>query len=199
MEMLWELLEQERLIAIVRASTYEEGMRQAEKFMAGGVRILEISCTTPNAFSLIKAVQREGLLVGAGTVLSQDVATGAMEAGAEFLLAPNFSQEVYRVSDRYGIPYIPGVYTASEVARALGAGISVQKLFPAVTGGMSHLKALADPFPTVRFVPTGGITTSNASEWIKAGAMGVGMGGALARLDPRTIGDVVAELRQIRR
>ncbi len=195
MQML-ERLRQAHLIAIVRASSYEGAVAQAQTLVSAGVPILEVSWTTPNAIKVLSAVKKAGVVVGAGTILTEDTAKRAIEAGAEFLLAPNFSGKVHQVASESGVPYIPGVWTASEVAQALSVGISVQKLFPAATGGIPHLKALSEPFPTVEFIPTGGVTIEDAEAWIDAGALAVGMGGALSRLHPDAIGKVVDVLRR---
>lgn len=194
---LWDRLQIEHLIAIVRTTTFEAAVSQAEAFITAGVGIVEISCTTPDALGVISRIKKTGVLVGAGTVLSESTAVAAIEAGADFLLAPNFSGPVYAVSVRKNIPYIPGVWTASEVALVLEAGLSVQKLFPASTGGVAHLKALAEPFPTVKFVPTGGVTPLDAEDWVRAGALAVGMGGSLARMGDHELREVVACLRAV--
>lgn len=189
-------LQEERLIAIVRASTYARGLAQAQALVAAGVSILEVSWTTPDAFTLLSELGTSRVVAGAGTILTEETARRAVAAGAQFLLAPNFSESVHRVAKEFSVPYIPGVWTASEVAQALAAGISVQKLFPAATGGIRHLKALAEPFPTVRFIPTGGVTSGDCREWIDAGAFAVGMGGSLASLEPDAIRNLVGVLRQ---
>lgn len=192
---LWERLAVVHLIAIVRTTTFEAAVTQAESLIAAGVGVLEVSCTTPDALRVIPLVKKAGVLVGAGTVLSEATAVAAIEAGAEFLLAPNYSGSVHAVSMHQDIPYIPGVWTPSDVASALEAGLSVQKLFPASIGGIAHMKALSEPFPTVKFVPTGGVTGLDAEDWIHAGALAVGMGGSLARMDGHEMRKMVERIR----
>jgi 2-dehydro-3-deoxyphosphogluconate aldolase/(4S)-4-hydroxy-2-oxoglutarate aldolase len=117
--------------------------------------------------------------LGVGTVLDAETARHALLAGAEFVVTPSFDPEVVTVANRYGAPVAPGVYTPTEAVRAYEAGADVLKLFPASTGGPGHLSALRGPLGHVPFVPTGGVSLENVAEFVDAGAVGVGVGGAL--------------------
>lgn len=168
-----------RLIAVIRAASVAEAKVKAERAMAAGVTVLEIAWTTPNADEIILELKERPVLIGAGTVLTAQAADRAVNAGAEFLLAPNFSPAVQEVAQARHVVYIPGVLTPRDVADATQAGLTVLKLFPAASCGISHLQALREPFPGLDWIPTGGVTWQTVPQWLAHGAVGVGMGSAL--------------------
>jgi 2-dehydro-3-deoxyphosphogluconate aldolase / (4S)-4-hydroxy-2-oxoglutarate aldolase len=121
-------------------------------------------------------------------VLTAGQARSAIAAGARFLLSPAYGEEVRAVAADAGLPYIPGVFTAADIWKCLDAGLDVLKLFPAAPLGPAGMRALLEPFPAVRCLPTGGITVEAAEEWLRAGAFALGMGGALSRAnDPASV------------
>jgi len=131
-----------------------------DALVQGGLPIAEITFRTPAAEGAIRALAKRGdVLVGAGTILSTEQADRAIDAGAKFLVAPGTNPTVVEHTLKRGLPIVPGVVTPSEIELALSLGVSVLKFFPAETmGGVATLKALAGPYPDVRFIPTGGIT-----------------------------------------
>ncbi|WP_254552760.1 bifunctional 4-hydroxy-2-oxoglutarate aldolase/2-dehydro-3-deoxy-phosphogluconate aldolase [Kitasatospora sp. MMS16-BH015] len=131
----------------------------AEALSAGGARCAEVTFRTPGAESALKAMAAHGgLAVGAGTVLTPEQARRAVAAGARFVVSPGYDEEVVATCRELGVPVVPGIATPTELMRALRAGLDTVKLFPAEPlGGIPVLRALAAPFPAVRFVPTGGI------------------------------------------
>ncbi|WNM30801.1 bifunctional 4-hydroxy-2-oxoglutarate aldolase/2-dehydro-3-deoxy-phosphogluconate aldolase [Streptomyces sp. Li-HN-5-11] len=131
----------------------------ADALTAGGARCAEVTFRTPGAEQVLGAMAAHGgLTVGAGTVLTPQQAERAVEAGARFVVSPGFDAEVVETCRALGVVVVPGVATATELMRALRAGIGTVKLFPAEPlGGLTTLQALAAPFPRARFVPTGGI------------------------------------------
>ncbi|MGW2650106.1 bifunctional 4-hydroxy-2-oxoglutarate aldolase/2-dehydro-3-deoxy-phosphogluconate aldolase [Streptomyces sp. NPDC001393] len=131
----------------------------ADALTAGGARCAEVTFRTPDAEQVVKAMAAHGgLTVGAGTVLTSEQAERAVVAGARFVVSPGYDAEVVATCRELDVPVVPGVATATEVMRALRAGLDTVKLFPAEPlGGMGMLKALAAPFPRARFLPTGGI------------------------------------------
>ncbi|MEV6212686.1 bifunctional 4-hydroxy-2-oxoglutarate aldolase/2-dehydro-3-deoxy-phosphogluconate aldolase [Kitasatospora sp. NPDC051914] len=131
----------------------------ADALFEGGARCAEVTFRTPDAEQVLKTMAAHGgLAVGAGTVLSAEQAERAVAAGARFVVSPGFDAEVVAKCRELGVPVVPGTATATELMRALKAGITTVKLFPAESiGGLRALRALAAPFPGVRFVPTGGI------------------------------------------
>jgi len=140
----------------------------ARALVAGGLPVLEVTLRTPAALDVIAAMATvPGAVVGAGTVLSpQDLALAA-DAGARFIVSPGLSEPLAAAARASGLPFLPGVATASDIIRALDQGFNRLKFFPATAnGGMPALKAMASVFGAVRFCPTGGITEASAPDWL---------------------------------
>lgn len=140
----------------------------AEALSEAGITAVEIALRTPGAELMLELMaEHTGLTVGAGTVLTAQQAVRAGDAGASFLVSPGFDESVVAASRDVDVPIIPGVATATELMRALRAGITTVKLFPAEPiGGLATLKALSAPFPGVRFMPTGGIGPEQAADYL---------------------------------
>ncbi|MFE2061109.1 bifunctional 4-hydroxy-2-oxoglutarate aldolase/2-dehydro-3-deoxy-phosphogluconate aldolase [Streptomyces sp. NPDC059467] len=140
----------------------------AEALAAGGARCAEVTFRTPDAEQVLKAMAAHGgLAVGAGTVLTPEQAERAVAAGARFVVSPGFDEEVVAKCRELRVPVVPGIATATELMRALKAGLDTVKLFPAEPlGGLRTLRALAAPFPRTRFVPTGGIDASRLAAYL---------------------------------
>lgn len=137
---------------------------------AGGIRCAEITLRTDAGLAAVRAATAVGaadFVVGAGTVLTPADVDRAVDAGAEFLVSPGFDDAVVSRAAYHGVGVVPGVATATEVQRALGAGLVQLKLFPAgALGGLATIEALAGPFPNVRFLPSGGVSPANATEYL---------------------------------
>ena len=171
-----------KLMALVRMDSKDKGQELADVLVAAGIKVIEITLTTPGAEKIIeKLVKNKELTVGAGTVLTTKDVKKAENAGAKFIVSPDTNEEVIKLSKKLGLISMPGVATASEVAIALDSGADVLKLFPASTYGPSHLKALRDPFPGNLWCPTGGITLGSVDDWFAAGANLIGLGGPLTK------------------
>ena len=171
-----------KLMALVRMDSKDKGQELADVLVAAGIKVIEITLTTPGAEKIIeKLAKNKELTVGAGTVLSTKDVKKAENAGAKFIVSPDTNEDVIKASKKLGLISMPGVATASEVAIALDSGADVLKLFPASTYGPSHLKALRDPFPGNLWCPTGGITLSSVDDWFAAGANLIGLGGPLTK------------------
>ncbi|TDC02487.1 bifunctional 4-hydroxy-2-oxoglutarate aldolase/2-dehydro-3-deoxy-phosphogluconate aldolase [Micromonospora fluostatini] len=153
----------DRLLPVVVLDDAEVAPRLGAALVAGGLRSVEVTLRTPAAVAAIHALaDHTALVVGAGTVTSADQVDQVVDAGARFVVCPGFSAAVVRRCQKHGVPVIPGVATPTEIQMALDAGLSVLKFFPAERlGGLPMLEALAAPYPGLRFVPTGGITTAN--------------------------------------
>jgi 2-dehydro-3-deoxyphosphogluconate aldolase / (4S)-4-hydroxy-2-oxoglutarate aldolase len=176
------IVERLRACRVVPVATIEDsGHAQAvgEALLAGGVGCIEITFRHPAAAEAIrKAREVGGLLVGAGTVLSGEQARAAADAGALFAVAPGTSDEVVRACDELGLPFFPGVATASEIERAHRLGPTVVKVFPAAqVGGPAFLRAVSATYPDVGFLPTGGIDAANLGEYLAVPAV-VACGGS---------------------
>ena len=171
-----------KLMALVRMDSKEKGQELADALVGAGIRVIEITLTTPGAEKIISTlVKNKELTVGAGTVLTVKDVKKAENAGAKFIVSPDTNEDVIKASKKLGLISMPGVATASEVAIALESGADILKLFPASTYGPSHLKALRDPFPGKLWCPTGGITLSSVDDWFAAGASLSGLGGPLTK------------------
>jgi 2-dehydro-3-deoxyphosphogluconate aldolase / (4S)-4-hydroxy-2-oxoglutarate aldolase len=175
------------IIPVVRAANVDEARRAVDAICAAGIPIIEITMTVPNAPAMIGKLCRElgsSVLIGAGTVTTAKQAETCMDAGAQFLVSPGLSVPVVHAAAGRSILAMPGALTPTEVMAALEAGAQVIKIFPCSSaGGPKHIKALKAPFPQVRFVPTGGVNLSTASEYLAAGAFALGVGADLVDLE----------------
>jgi 2-dehydro-3-deoxyphosphogluconate aldolase/(4S)-4-hydroxy-2-oxoglutarate aldolase len=170
------------LVAVIRAEDPEQASRMAEACAQGGVAALEITFTVPGASKVIEHLAKEfhgKILVGAGTVLDPETARIAILAGAEFVVSPAVSAETARLCNRYRVPYMPGAATMGEVIEAMECGADIVKVFPGEILGPAFVKAVKGPLPQAQLMPTGGVGIENVAEWIKAGAVAVGVGGNL--------------------
>jgi 2-dehydro-3-deoxyphosphogluconate aldolase/(4S)-4-hydroxy-2-oxoglutarate aldolase len=171
-----------KLMALVRMDSKDKGQELSDILVAAGIKVIEITLTTPGAEKIIeKLAKNKELTVGAGTVLTTKDVKKAENVGAKFIVSPDTNEEVIKASKKLGLISMPGVATASEVAIALDCGADILKLFPASTYGPSHLKALRDPFPGNLWCPTGGITLGSVDDWFAAGANLIGLGGPLTK------------------
>lgn len=140
----------------------------AEALVSGGLRVLEVTLRTPAALDVIREMKAvEGAIVGAGTVINEADLRAALDAGSEFIVSPGLTERLGRAVVESGVPFLPGIATASDLMRGLDLGLSHFKFFPASTsGGTAALKALAGPFGQARFCPTGGVSLATAPEWL---------------------------------
>jgi 2-dehydro-3-deoxyphosphogluconate aldolase/(4S)-4-hydroxy-2-oxoglutarate aldolase len=171
------------IVPVVRAATIEEAARAVEAICAGGIPIVEITMTVPDAVSVIREVTQKykgRVLVGAGTVISREQAEQCIRAGAEFLVSPGLAVSVLSVARANGILAIPGALTPTELMNAQDQGARVIKIFPCGNvGGPKYLKSLLAPFPNASLIPTGGVNAANAADFISAGAFALGVGADL--------------------
>ncbi|WP_368498307.1 bifunctional 4-hydroxy-2-oxoglutarate aldolase/2-dehydro-3-deoxy-phosphogluconate aldolase [Herbiconiux sp. A18JL235] len=181
-----EALRAARVVAVLRAADEAALAAQLDHAVGGGVRALEITTTGAGWEKVLAAAVSSapaGTLVGAGTVTTTGQVEQALEAGASFLVSPyRVDAAVLRAAG--DTPFVQGGFTPAEIAGVAalpGAGTGVAKLFPATTGGIAHLRAVKDVLPGVAIMPTGGIAPATAADWLDAGAVAVGIGGALFR------------------
>lgn len=168
-----------RIIAIIRGDHVEHILPLAETLYEGGVRVLEVTLNSPNALYTIKTLAAyfsERLLIGAGTVLEVAQVKQAADHGARFIISPDVYVPVIECSLNMGLEVLPGAYTPTEIRTALRAGVRYIKLFPA---SLEHFKQIRAPLNDVSYVPTGGINTENAADFLTAGAVALGIGSAL--------------------
>lgn len=187
------LIRETGVIAVMRAAEAGGLLAAADALLEAGVRVLEVTMTTAGALDLIETARDrygEEILFGAGSVLDAETALAAIRAGAQFIVAPTLNAETIVAARRYGVPVIPGCFTATECLTAWEQGASLIKLFPAAVGGPRYLRALLAPLPQLEIVPVGGVTADNAAAFIRAGAAAVGVGSHLVDRRLLAAGDV---------
>lgn len=169
-------------IAVIRLSDPNKVIKVAEAIYKGGVSGIEITMTVPNAIQVIHDASKEigdYMNVGVGTILDPETAQRAIDAGAKYVVSPIFKKEIIEVAHENGVPAMPGAFTPTEIQTAYECGADIIKVFPADVVGMAFFKGILAPLPHLRLIPTGGVTLTNAGDWIKAGACAVGVGTAL--------------------
>lgn len=173
-------LSKEKASAIIRTSNQKIAASAMEAAVRGGFRIIEFTLTVPGALELISDFsKREGLIVGAGTVLTVEDARRSVDAGASFLVSPVCDEIVIKEAANLNVAAMPGTSTPTEMLLAHRAGAQLQKLFPAPAGGPSFVSSVLAPLPFLKIVPTNGIDEHNAADYLKAGAFAVGFVKAL--------------------
>ncbi len=176
------------VVAVVRSPDSQQLVEVARALADGGVSVVEITMTVPDALDVLRQVRRalgDRLLLGAGTVLDPETARAALLAGAEYLVAPTVNLDVIRLCQRYDKLVMPGAFTPTEILTAWEAGADIVKVFPADVLGPAFFKALRGPLPQVRLMPTGGVDLTTAADFLRAGACCLGVGGQL--VDPKLV------------
>ncbi len=170
-DLLWEA----RAVAILRARNHSLCRDAMSAAVDGGFRFVEFTLHCPEPFDLIEDfARRDGLIVGAGTVMSPEDARRAIDAGARFIVSPVLDEEVVATALEHGVVVMPGVRTPTEMVRAYRLGAALQKLFPAPANGPAYVRATLGPLPFLRLVPTSGVTPENVAQFIAAGVFAVG-------------------------
>jgi 2-dehydro-3-deoxyphosphogluconate aldolase/(4S)-4-hydroxy-2-oxoglutarate aldolase len=181
-----QILELVGLIPVLRAKSVAQGRAVVDAMIAGGVTVVEVTMTVPNAVDLLKELNKEygsKLLLGSGTVTTADQALATIDAGAEFVVSPSLHPEVIAATKKNNKISCPGSLTPTEAITAWNAGADYVKIFPcSAVGGASYLKSLLAPFPHLKLIPTGGVTLQTAESFIKAGARALGVGSDLVNL-----------------
>lgn len=187
-EEILERLLSSKVIAVIRLTDAEKVMRVAEVLQAGGIRAIEITMTVPGAAGVIRDIslmKPPDILVGAGTVMDAGRATEVINAGADFVVSPIMDKGMIDACRAAGVLVAPGAFTPTEIVNAWRAGADIVKVFPATSLGPQFFRDLRGPLPEIRLMPTGGVTIENAGDFLKAGAVCVGIGTAL--VDQRTV------------
>jgi 2-dehydro-3-deoxyphosphogluconate aldolase/(4S)-4-hydroxy-2-oxoglutarate aldolase len=188
-----DLIRETGVVAIMRATSSEQLIAAADAIKAGGVRVIEVTMTTPGALAVIdQATSKYGeeVLFGAGSVLDAETARSAILAGAGFIVAPTLDLGTIALCNRYSIPVMPGCYTPSEMLTAWEAGAEIVKLFPASVGGPALVKAIRAPLPQLEIVPVGGVNLDTAADFIRSGAAALGVGSSLVNQKLLDAGDM---------
>jgi 2-dehydro-3-deoxyphosphogluconate aldolase/(4S)-4-hydroxy-2-oxoglutarate aldolase len=178
------------IVAVIRIKEPERLKAVVDAIAEGGIRVLEVTMTVPGAVDLIRDLaprMPDGFILGAGTVVDAMTAGRVIDAGARFIVSPVFRQEVISACHARDVAAMPGCFSPTEILNAWDGGADVVKVFPATALGPGYIKDIRAPLPQVKTMPTGGVTLDNAGEWIKAGAVAVGVGTAL--LDSKAIAE----------
>jgi 2-dehydro-3-deoxyphosphogluconate aldolase/(4S)-4-hydroxy-2-oxoglutarate aldolase len=176
------------VVAVIRLKDPGKLRAVVDAMADGGVRALEVTMTVPGAVDLIRALAPslpDGFLLGAGTVTDAATAHAVIDAGARFIVGPVFRPDVIAACHERDVPAMPGCFSPTEILAAHECGADIVKVFPATMLGPQFLRDVRAPLPQVKLMPTGGVTLDNAGDWIRAGAVAVGLGSAL--LDPKAI------------
>ena len=188
-----------RILAIIRGDfPFSKMVEIGDALLAAPVLAMEVTLNSPNALESIQILRKragENMLVGAGTVRSLEQAKSALDAGAQFLVAPGFNPIVVDYAQNCDVLHLPGVFTPTEAETAVAAGCKMVKLFPSDTVGPSHLKALRAPLDNIDFVPTGGISIKNLAAYVKAGAAAVGVGSSLISGPDASMAEIISSVR----
>lgn len=190
----YDLLEQIKaagVVAVIRGSSAEEAVHLSRNAVLGGIRVIEVTMTTPHALQAIETLAKEYqssdpnaanyAVIGAGTVLDAETARACILAGAEFIVSPALHKETVLLCNRYRVPVMPGAMTIKEMTEALELGVDVVKLFPGNLYDPSIIPTIKGPLPQVSLMPTGGVNLSNLKDWLAAGAFAVGIGSDLTK------------------
>lgn len=178
-------LKENYIFAVIRGEDEVDAKEIARNAIKGGIKNIEITFSTPNAEVVIKELKLEfsednTVIIGAGTVLTPDLALKAIKSGAEFLVSPHYDEHIQKLSKLYGIEYFPGCGSVTEIMSAKNGGAKIIKLFPGTIFGPSFIKDVHGPIPDVDLMPSGGVSLENIAEWKSKGACAVGIGSALS-------------------
>ena len=184
------LIRETGVIAIMRAQSPDQLTAAANAIKKGGVRVIEVTMTTPGVLEAIEAISSEfknRLFVAAGTVLDPSTAREVILHGGSLIVSPAVNTEVIATANRYGVPVYSGAFTATECLTAIEAGATMVKVFPAQLGGPQYMTNLRMVFPQINLIPSGGISLDNAAEFIRCGACAVS--GARTFMNPEKIAE----------
>jgi 2-dehydro-3-deoxyphosphogluconate aldolase/(4S)-4-hydroxy-2-oxoglutarate aldolase len=179
-------ISQAGVVAVIRANSKDQLIGITEALLAGGVPSIEVTMSTPKAIAGIEMLADkfgDKAIIGVGTVIDAATCVDAIHAGAQFVLSPTTDPEVIATTVRYGKVSVPGAFTPTEILRAWTLGGDIIKVFPSTALGPAYFKDILAPLPQLRLTPTGGVDVKNCGEWIKAGAVCVGVGSALVSKD----------------
>ena len=170
------------VILIVRTHSPQEVLEGVRAAVEGGLKAVEVTSNVPGAPGVLREIRRalgDEIVLGAGTILRAEDAEDAVDAGAQYLVAPNVDDKVIGMAKRLKVAVFPGAFTPTEVARAWDLGADAVKVFPASVGGPAYIKAIRAPLPNIPLIPTGGVNQSNVGDYLNTGALAVGVGGSL--------------------
>jgi 2-dehydro-3-deoxyphosphogluconate aldolase/(4S)-4-hydroxy-2-oxoglutarate aldolase len=168
------------IVAILRTKTESEAREMGNALIAGGIKLIEFTTTTPGVFDLVEEFSaNKNIQVGVGTCLTKKHVKSGKKAGAQFIISPHTDKDVIKASKDAGLISIPGVASPTDIGNAINFGADALKFFPASSLGPNYLKAVREPFPGQIWMATGGISVDSVGDWISAGCAAVGLGSPL--------------------
>jgi len=185
-------VEQAGIVAVIRIKEPARLRAVVDALAEGGLRAIEVTMTVPGAVGLIAELaptMPSGFLLGAGTVTDADTVRRVADAGARYVVSPVYRRSVLEACHERDLAAMPGCFSPTEILDAWEAGADVVKVFPATALGPGFIKDIRGPLPQVKLMPTGGVTLDNAGDWIRAGAVAVGVGTALTDAKAIAAGD----------
>lgn len=191
-----QALHEQKVVAVIRGESPEEAIAISRAAVAGGIRAIEVTYTTPNVAQVFTALQKYDLILGTGTVLDAETARHAILHGAKFIVSPHFSADISTMCNRYAIPYLPGCLTIAEMVKAAEHGHEIIKLFPANNFSPSFINSVKGPLPHIQIMPTGGISLDSIQSWLDGGAFAAGVGSDLSKAYRNGGEQAVQELAQ---
>lgn len=192
-EKMERLMFETGIVAIMRAKSSDQLLAAAEAICDGGVKVIEVTMTTPNALNIIQQATSqfsEEILFGAGSVIDPETARAAILSGAQFIVCPTLNKKTIKLCRRYSIPVIPGAYTPTEILTAWEGGANSVKVFPASVGGPAYIKAIKAPLPQISLTAVGGVNVENTADFFSAGVDLIGVGGELVNQNLLDKGDL---------
>ncbi len=188
-----------KLVVIIRAQDQSDVSIIIKALVESGVKVLEVTSNTPGFEQEITEARKRypDVLIGAGTIISTQLAQKAVDASAQFLVTPSIEPEVAAFAHEHDIPVLMGALTPTDVSAALKADTDIIKLFPADILGIDYMKAIMGPFDKVSFFAVGGIGNENAKAWMDAGAKGLGVGGKLTKLNGKNTDAIEAAAKEL--
>jgi 2-dehydro-3-deoxyphosphogluconate aldolase / (4S)-4-hydroxy-2-oxoglutarate aldolase len=173
-------MEETRTFVVIRTDTAQQAIEAGRACARGGLRLLEVTLTVPGALDVVGALAGDrDSVVGVGSVTEREQVRAAAGAGARFSVSPHYDPELLSEAKAHGLMVAMGGVTATELMTCHRAGVDVTKIFPAAAFGPGYLKALREPLPFLRLMPTGGVDEGNLTAWLAAGAAAVGLGSSL--------------------
>ncbi|MCW6663057.1 bifunctional 2-keto-4-hydroxyglutarate aldolase/2-keto-3-deoxy-6-phosphogluconate aldolase [Aerococcaceae bacterium NML190073] len=191
------------IVAVLRSETPEQAVKMAHALIEGGIYGIELTFSTPGVEDVVRELvdyyrERPEIMIGVGTVLDAVSARIALLAGALFIVSPGYDADTMQMCHLYQVPYLPGCLTITEIMNASKAGADIIKLFPGSLAKPEYIKAVKAPLPHVNIMPTGGVSLDNMHEWLVAGAIAVGIGGALSTVQNDNYVDLTQRARAYR-
>ncbi|AHF57370.1 bifunctional 2-keto-4-hydroxyglutarate aldolase/2-keto-3-deoxy-6-phosphogluconate aldolase [Spiroplasma eriocheiris] len=184
MENVLLTLKNEKIVAVIRTTTAQKAIAAVKACIEGNIKIIEITFTIPNIEEVIKTIQttyqkQTDIIIGAGTVINEELAQQAIAWGCQFIVGPNFNLAISKLCQAKKVLYIPGAMTITEMTNILANGWKLVKLFPGSCFSPDYIKAIKAPLPNIEIMPTGGVDEHNLQIWLKNGCLACGIGGNL--------------------